>query len=200
MRILNLLLLGVIALSAPSFAQKKSGVVRKTAERISQVVKVDINKASAKQLEKLHGIGPKKAAAIVAWRKKHGAFKSTDELLSVPGIGAATVLKNLKSLGLKQGKINLRSVAAKATKTAQKSAKTAVRKGKKGLAEATSKTKTRGKKGVKKASSKLGKKASKLKGKTRSRGKKATKQGKKKAGKKIKFAAESGGKKVKQRK
>lgn len=52
---------------------------------------VDVNTAPASELETLPGIGPSKAAAIVAYRTEHGAFSSADELQNVPGIGAKTV-------------------------------------------------------------------------------------------------------------
>lgn len=60
----------------------------------SQVVAetVNINKAdTAAMQEHLPGIGPVKSQAIVDYRKKHGSFKSVDDLKNVPGIGDATL-------------------------------------------------------------------------------------------------------------
>jgi competence protein ComEA len=51
---------------------------------------ININNATAQQLEILHGIGPVKAQAIVDYRKKHGAFKNVNDVVNVPGIGDAT--------------------------------------------------------------------------------------------------------------
>ncbi|MDQ6982791.1 MAG: helix-hairpin-helix domain-containing protein [Mariprofundus sp.] len=48
---------------------------------------VNINSATAKELQKVDGIGAKTAARIVVYRDEHGAFKSVDELLKVKGIG-----------------------------------------------------------------------------------------------------------------
>ncbi|RMD71121.1 MAG: ComEA family DNA-binding protein [Gammaproteobacteria bacterium] len=48
---------------------------------------IDINTATAEQLETLPGIGPKKAQAIIDYREKHGPFQSVDDLTKVPGIG-----------------------------------------------------------------------------------------------------------------
>ncbi len=48
---------------------------------------VNINSASAKDLQKVDGIGAKTAAKIVAYRNEHGAFKHVDELLKIKGIG-----------------------------------------------------------------------------------------------------------------
>ena len=52
---------------------------------------VDINTASQSELEGLRGVGPKKAQAIIEYRKKNGPFKSANDLDKVPGFGAKTV-------------------------------------------------------------------------------------------------------------
>jgi competence protein ComEA len=48
---------------------------------------LDLNLASAADLERLPGIGPSLASAIVQYRDQNGPFQSVDELLEVPGIG-----------------------------------------------------------------------------------------------------------------
>jgi competence protein ComEA len=50
---------------------------------------VDLNSATAEQLESLPGVGPATAEAILGYRKEHGRFRSVDELLEVRGIGEA---------------------------------------------------------------------------------------------------------------
>lgn len=50
---------------------------------------LDLNAATAEQLEALPGVGPSTAAAIVAYRTEHGRFRSVDELQEVRGIGPA---------------------------------------------------------------------------------------------------------------
>lgn len=48
---------------------------------------VNINKADTAALDKLSGIGEKKAEAIVAYRTAHGEFKTLEALKDVSGIG-----------------------------------------------------------------------------------------------------------------
>ena len=52
---------------------------------------VNVNTATAEQLETLPGIGEVLAAAIVAYREEHGPFASVDQLVDVSGIGDATL-------------------------------------------------------------------------------------------------------------
>lgn len=50
---------------------------------------LDLNTATAADLEELPGIGPATAAAIVEHRQQQGRFRSVDDLLEVRGIGEA---------------------------------------------------------------------------------------------------------------
>jgi competence protein ComEA len=54
---------------------------------------VNLNTATAAQLEALPGIGPKVAQRIVEYRQKNGAFKKVEELMNVKGIGEKSFLK-----------------------------------------------------------------------------------------------------------
>lgn len=49
--------------------------------------RININTATAEQLESLPGIGPVTARAIVEYRRQNGGFHSVEELLEVRGIG-----------------------------------------------------------------------------------------------------------------
>lgn len=50
---------------------------------------VNLNAATAEQLDTLPGVGPATAAAIIAYREQHGPFASVDQLGDVRGIGPA---------------------------------------------------------------------------------------------------------------
>lgn len=62
-------------------------------------VPLDINKADAEAISNsLSNIGPKKAEAIVQYRKEHGDFKSIKDLENVKGIGNKTAMLIEKEL------------------------------------------------------------------------------------------------------
>lgn len=53
--------------------------------------KVNLNTATAEQLDTLPGVGPVTAQAILDWREENGRFGSVEDLLDVKGIGDATL-------------------------------------------------------------------------------------------------------------
>jgi competence protein ComEA len=58
---------------------------------------VNINSATAAELDTLPGIGAKTAARIIEYRQKNGPFKKVEELMNVRGVGEKNFLK-LKDL------------------------------------------------------------------------------------------------------
>lgn len=52
---------------------------------------VDLNSATVNDLDRLPGIGPARARAIVAYRETHGPFAATDDLGRVPGLPPSVV-------------------------------------------------------------------------------------------------------------
>jgi competence protein ComEA len=59
-----------------------------------EVVKININTATAEQLTELQGIGASHAAGIIAYRQKNGPFQRPEDLMNVPRIGKKTFEKN----------------------------------------------------------------------------------------------------------
>jgi competence protein ComEA len=55
--------------------------------------KVNVNTATVEELQQLHGIGPAKAEAIIAYREEHGPFQKIEDLLNVTGIGVKSLEK-----------------------------------------------------------------------------------------------------------
>jgi competence protein ComEA len=48
---------------------------------------VNLNTATAEQLDTLDGVGPTTAQKILTFRQQHGGFSSVDDLTQIPGIG-----------------------------------------------------------------------------------------------------------------
>jgi competence protein ComEA len=63
----------------------------------SEPGQVDINTASAQELEELPGIGPTLAQSIIEHRESHGPFSTIEEIMDVRGIGQG-VLENIREL------------------------------------------------------------------------------------------------------
>lgn len=60
-------------------------------ESLLEGERIPINTADVYDLDRLPGIGPTKAQAIVDYRTQHGPFQSADQLLEVSGIGETTL-------------------------------------------------------------------------------------------------------------
>jgi competence protein ComEA len=76
--------------------QKPVSRSRRSSARPTFTGVLNINSASASDLEGLPGIGAKTAQRIVEYRQKNGPFKKVEELMNVRGIGEKNFLK-LKS-------------------------------------------------------------------------------------------------------
>ena len=69
-----------------------STIVNSNGVRVSKAVPsgpININRATARQLDALDGVGPVIAQRIVDYRKINGSFLTIDDLQKVSGIGAA---------------------------------------------------------------------------------------------------------------
>jgi comEA protein len=80
-------------LAASPFAQQTEPSSRPDSRPAKPATIVNLNTASATELEALPGIGAKVAARIVEYRTKKGPFRKIEELMNVQGIGEKSFLK-----------------------------------------------------------------------------------------------------------
>ncbi len=79
------LALSLAVLVAPGLASAES--------KPAPTARVNVNTATVEQLTALPGVGPALAARIVEHRQKSGSFRSTQEIMSVKGIGEKNFAK-----------------------------------------------------------------------------------------------------------
>lgn len=84
-------LFAALCFSAPAAYAQEKGAKPKTSASVT--TPVNLNTATAAQLEKLPGIGARTAQLIVEHRQKNGNFKKVEELMNIKGIGEKSFLK-----------------------------------------------------------------------------------------------------------
>ena len=89
--ILSLLAAALLAAGAPwARAQAPAPSTRETN---APAAMVNLNTATADELQTLPGIGAATAARILEYRQKNGPFKKIEELMNVRGVGEKSFLK-----------------------------------------------------------------------------------------------------------
>lgn len=91
--VLSLVVCSCLLCALPSAAVAQSKGAARSAAKPSSTAIVNLNTASAADLEGLPGIGAKTAALIVEYRQKNGPFKKVEDLMNVRGIGEKNFLK-----------------------------------------------------------------------------------------------------------
>lgn len=85
--IIALLLTGITLTANQTLAAKPGTAIDKQTATAQQQQKLNINKATAEQLEAVPGIGKSKAQAIMAYIQEKGPIKSQQQLTEVKGVG-----------------------------------------------------------------------------------------------------------------
>jgi competence protein ComEA len=91
-RLLAAVLVVLVALAVPAAGQEPDRSAKAAAS-----APINLNTATATQLEALPGIGARTAALILEYRQKNNGFKKVEELMNVRGVGEKSFLK-LKAL------------------------------------------------------------------------------------------------------
>ena len=81
---LLMVVLAVLSMAGQALAEEKG--------------KININTASADELENLKQVGPNYAARIIEYREKNGPFEKPEEIMNVKGIGPKTFELNKEQI------------------------------------------------------------------------------------------------------
>lgn len=82
-----------LAVLVASGAAAQTSPARSESAPVKPAVVVNLNTATAADLERLPGIGAKTAQRILDYRQKNGPFKKVEELMNIQGIGEKSFLK-----------------------------------------------------------------------------------------------------------
>ena len=92
--VLSIVAFALLLTASPSSALAgQSKPAARGVEKPASPAVVNLNTASATDLEGLPGIGAKTAARILEYRQKNGPFKKVEELMNVRGVGEKNFLK-----------------------------------------------------------------------------------------------------------
>ena len=89
-----------VAQQAAPAAKAEGRSAKADSQSAKPAMVVNVNSASAAELEQLPGIGPKVAARIVDYRTKKGPYRKLEELMNVQGIGEKSFLKLRSQLSI----------------------------------------------------------------------------------------------------
>ena len=92
-----LCVVAAIAIGSQAISAAEQGRASKPTAAVTAASPVNLNAATAAELETLPGVGPAMATRILEYRQKNGGIKKVEDLMNVTGIGEKNFLK-LKAL------------------------------------------------------------------------------------------------------
>ncbi len=92
-RIITIVALALVCGTGMLQAAQKDGRKTESAAGESKAAPINLNTATAAQLQELPGIGAATARRILEYREKNGSFKKIEELMNVRGISESRFLK-----------------------------------------------------------------------------------------------------------
>ena len=97
---LSIMALLTLLIVNPAFAAGEKEGVTKSNEIVASMEMININKADAKTLTTLKGIGKDRAVKIIEYREKNGPFEKIEDLMKVKGIGKKIFEQNKNVLSV----------------------------------------------------------------------------------------------------
>jgi comEA protein len=82
-----------LACSMNALAQQPAGSPKASTTVASSAAPINLNSATAMQLETLPGVGAATAQRILEYRQKNGGFKKVEDLMNIRGVGEKSFLK-----------------------------------------------------------------------------------------------------------
>ena len=98
--VLSIMALFTLLIVNPVFAVGEKEGVTKSNEIVASMEKININKADAKTLTTLKGVGKDRAGKIIEYREKNGPFEKIEDLMKVKGIGKKIFEQNKNILSV----------------------------------------------------------------------------------------------------
>ena len=98
--VLSIMALFTLLIVNPAFAAGEKEGVTKSNEIVASMEKININKADAKTLTTLKGVGKDRAVKIIEYREKNGPFEKIEDLMKVKGIGKKIFEQNKNILSV----------------------------------------------------------------------------------------------------
>ena len=97
---ITIMVLMTLLITNPAIAEVKKEGANKSNEIVASMEKININKADAKTLTNLKGVGKDRAGKIIEYREKNGPFEKIEDLMKVKGIGKKIFEQNKNILSV----------------------------------------------------------------------------------------------------